>query len=365
MNPIQGQGRQFPQKWQNIAFFLELLAFRPNYGINRINGLQRPCGLAGLACKLRNMAAQVGYNGPTMTDLWSMARRHWKALVLSSLVAVLYRGVLWELAFEWWDNPDYSHGLLLPFVMAFLIWNRREQLAALSPAPRNLGLFIILGGLGLLFAGELGAEFFLTRVSLPVLVAGLILFFLGWGHMRLLMFPLGLFLLAIPLPAIIFYQITFPLQLLASRLGSSFLEATQVPVLREGNLIVLPNTTLEVVEACSGIRSLFTLTTLTILYGYFLERRVSLRLVLVALSVPLALFCNGLRIMGTGLLTVHISPEAAEGFFHTFSGWFLFSVALLSLFAVHKLIGLFVKDASAAIPKPAESPEEEGVHVTG
>jgi exosortase len=300
-----------------------------------------------------------------MTEVWSMARRQWKALVLSILIAVLYRGVLGELAFEWWDNPDYSHGLLLPFVIGFLVWNRREQLAAIAPAPHHLGLFLILGGLGLLFGGELGAEFFLTRISLPVLVTGLILFFLGWGHLRLLAFPLGLFLLAIPLPAIIFYQITFPLQILASRLGSSFLEATQVPVLREGNLIILPNTTLEVVEACSGIRSLFTLTTLTILYGYFLERRVSLRLVLVALSVPLALFCNGLRIMGTGLLTQYMSPEAAEGFFHTFSGWFLFSVALISLFAFHKLLGLFVKDVRIAIPKPTESRKEEEVHVTG
>ena len=234
---------------------------------------------------------------------------------LSVLVAFLYRGVLDELAFEWWDNPDYGHGLLLPFVIGFLIWNRREQLAAVAPAPHNLGLLIVVGGLGLLFAGELGAEFFLTRISLPVLATGLILFFLGWGHLRLLAFPLGLFLLAIPLPAIIFYQITFPLQILASRLGSSFLEVTQVPVLREGNLIILPNTTLEVVEACSGIRSLFTLTTLTILYGYFLERRVSVRFLLVALSVPLALFCNGLRIMGTGLLTQYISPEGSRGFF--------------------------------------------------
>jgi exosortase/archaeosortase family protein len=106
------------------------------------------------------------------------------------------------------------------------------------------------------------------------------------------------------------------------------------------------------------------LTTLTILYGYFLERRVSLRLVLVALAVPLALFCNGLRIMGTGLLTHHISPEAAEGFFHTFSGWFLFSVALISLFAIHKILGFFVKDVSVAIPKPTERRTEEGVHVT-
>jgi len=298
---------------------------------------------------------------------WSLARRHWKALAIAALVGLLYRSVLHELALQWWDDPDYSHGLLLPFVIALLVWTRREKLAATATAPSNLGLLVILGGLALLFAGELGAEFFLARLSLPVLATGLILFFLGWAHFRQLAFPLGLFLLAIPLPAIIFYQITFPLQILASRLGSSFLELWEVPVLREGNLIILPNTTLEVVEACSGIRSLFTLTTLTILYGYFLENRVSLRLVLVALSVPLALFCNGLRIMGTGVLTQYMSPEAAEGFFHTFSGWFLFSAALISIFAIHKVLRFFVRDLRIKIPdaKPVETPAEEEVGVTG
>ena len=316
------------------------------------------CGLMG----------GMEYTEPAMIgNSWSVAKRHWKALVLGVLVTILYRRVLYELALEWWDNPDYGHGLLIPFVIGFLIWNRRQQLAATVPAPRNLGLCVIVGGLGLLFAGELGAEFFLTRFSLPVLVTGLILFFLGWGHVRQLAFSLGIFLLAIPLPAIIFYQLTFPLQILASRLGSSFLEMLQVPVLREGNLIILPNTTLEVVEACSGIRSLFTLTTLTILYGYFLESRMSLRLVLVALSVPLALFCNGLRIMGTGVLTQYISPEAAEGFFHTFSGWFLFSIALMTIFAIHKVLGFFWKDHQVQLPdrtgNRAETAEKEEVHV--
>ena len=96
-------------------------------------------------------------------------------------------------------------------------------------------------------------------------------------------------------------------------------------------------------EACSGIRSLFTLTTLTILYGYFAESRIALRVILVGLSVPLALFCNGLRIMGTGVLTQYMNPQAAEGFFHTFSGWFLFVTALLSLFVIHKGFQLFTR----------------------
>jgi len=269
-------------------------------------------------------------------DLGSLAKRYYKALIVIIGLAILYRQILYELAQDWWNNPDYSHGLVLPFVTLWLIWRRREKLAATPSAPSNFGLLVMIGSLCLLFLGQLGAELFTTRVSLLFLLGGMVLFFFGWKHLRMVAFPLGLLLLAIPLPAIIFYQITFPLQLLASRLGSFFLETTRVPVLREGNVMVLPNVTLEVAEACSGVRSLFTLATLTILYGYLLEDGILLRLVLVALTVPLALFCNGLRIMGTGILAQYVTPEAAEGFFHTFSGWFIFLVALIILLAVHK-----------------------------
>jgi exosortase len=168
-------------------------------------------------------------------------------------------------------------------------------------------------------------------------IGGLVLFFFGWNHLKQTAFPLGILLLAIPLPAVIFYQITFPLQVVASKLGSFLLEVSRVPVLREGNVIILPNVTLQVAEACSGIRSLFTLCTLTILYGYLLEESTWLRISIVAFTIPLALFSNGLRIMGTGIMAQYVSPEAAEGFFHTFSGWIIFIIALVTLVSVHKL----------------------------
>ncbi|MBI4460999.1 MAG: exosortase [Acidobacteria bacterium] len=275
-------------------------------------------------------------------------KQNYRAGILTLATLALYAQVIRELFADWWTNPDYSHGLVLPFVAAYLMWRRREQWNRQSAAPSNIGLFGLFGGLGLLFLGELGAEFFLTRISLLVFLCGLVLFFFGWGHLRLATFPIALLLLAIPLPSVIFYQITFPLQLLASRLGAFMLEGSSVPVLREGNQIVLPNITLEVVEACSGIRSLFSLLTLTILYGYFFEARVWLRWVLIVLTVPLALFCNGLRITGTGLLTQYIDPAAAEGFFHGFSGWFIFIVALISLFAIHRLLTLFQRKVALA-----------------
>ena len=269
-----------------------------------------------------------------------MMRQYYKAFILAVGTAIVYWQVLQELSSDWWTNPDYSHGLVLPFVAFYLIWRRKEAYDQQPIAPSNFGLLVMVGGLGLLFLGELGAEYFITRVSLLVLLCGLILFFLGWGHLRIAAFPIAILLLAIPLPAVIFYQITFPLQLLASGLAAFLLEVSRVPVLREGNLIVLPNITLEVVEACSGIRSLFTLLTLTILYGYFLEKKMAIRFILIGLTVPLALFCNGLRIMGTGVLTQYVDPEAAENFFHLFSGWLIFLVALVSLLLIHRALAI-------------------------
>lgn len=284
-------------------------------------------------------------------NLVSLLKRYHAALIVGISLAVLYRSILLDLALDWWNDPNYSHGLVLPFITLWLIWRRKEKLAAIPRVPSNLGLIVMIGSLGLLFLGEVGAELFLTRISLLGFLGGLVLFFFGWKHLRLTAFPLALLLLAIPLPAVIFYQITFPLQVLASKLGSSLLEASRVPVLREGNVIFLPNITLEVAEACSGIRSLFTLATLTILYGYLAEDSLWMRLAVVAMTVPLALFSNGLRIMGTGILAQYVTPEAAEGFLHTFSGWFIFIVAMITLMAIHRCVAWIKK----AVEKKHES----------
>jgi exosortase len=142
----------------------------------------------------------------------------------------------------------------------------------------------------------------------------------------------------VPIPAIVFSQITFPLQILASKLSAWILPLFGVPVLREGNVITLPSMPLEVAEACSGIRSLLSLTTLAIMYGYLMEKRVSVRIVLALASIPIAVIANGFRIVGTGLLVQYWDPDKAEGFFHLFSGWLIFVVSLLMLFALHKAL---------------------------
>jgi len=189
-----------------------------------------------------------------------------------------------------------------------------------------------------LLAGSLGAELFVARFSLLFLLGGMLLFFAGWKMLRAVAFPLAFLALMIPLPAIIYNQVTFPLQLLASRLSSSWLELLGVPVLREGNVLVLPNYSLEVVEACSGIRSLMSLVALAVLYGYFVEKRPWVGITLVALMVPIAVASNAMRVMGAGVLTYWFGPQAAEGFFHSFQGWLIFVSAVACMLLVDWLL---------------------------
>lgn len=192
--------------------------------------------------------------------------------------------------------------------------------------------------LAILTVGVLGAELFLSRVSSVLLLGSLVVFFLGWHWLRQLLFPLSFLLLMIPIPAIVFNQITFPLQILASKTASLLLPWLGVPVLREGNVIRLPAMALEVAEACSGIRSLLSLMTLAIIYSYLLEKRIWVRAVLTLASIPIAVAANSLRIVGTGLLVQYWDAAKAEGFFHAFSGWLIFIVSLMLLFGLHQLL---------------------------
>jgi exosortase len=252
--------------------------------------------------------------------------------------ALLYRRVVGSLVDAWANDGNYSHGFLIVPLALYLAWERRDQLTQLARKPSYLGLLVALAGVCVLTAGTLGAELFLTRASMLVVLAGAIVFLLGWAHLRALAFPIAFLLLMIPIPALIFNQIALPLQLFASRFGEVVLTALGIPVLREGNVIVLAHTTLEVAEACSGIRSLVSLITLGVVYGYFVDSRWPVRAAIVASTIPVAIIANGLRVAGTGAAAQYYGPEAAQGFFHTFSGWVVFIVAFVAIFGVRALL---------------------------
>lgn len=269
----------------------------------------------------------------------SIAWWQWGVFVL--VLGWIYQDILVRLVEQWWNDPDFSHGFFVPLFSGYLLWQRRKRLSEIRAEPSGVGLLIMAGALITLVVGVLGAEMFLSRCSLLLLSAGLVIYFLGWGWFRAVLFPWAFLFLMVPIPKIIFNQITLPLQFLASRLAGSMLAVLGVPVLREGNIIHLPVMDLEVVEACSGIRSLVSLTTLALIYGYFLEPRTLRRIILAVAAVPIAVVANAMRIMGTGLMAQYWNPEKAEGFFHSFAGWVIFLLSLGMLFLAHGAMGLF------------------------
>lgn len=268
-----------------------------------------------------------------------MARRHVAAaLLLCAGVVWLYGGALSSLVQQWASDHDYSHGFFVLPLAAFFVWERRNALRRAPSQPSIWGLVLLGASLAMFLAGIFGAELFLTRISLIGVLAGAILFVWGRDQFRILLFPLAFLLLMIPLPAIIFNQIAFPLQLLASRVGESAIAGAGIPVLREGNVLHLANINLEVAEACSGIRSLVSLLMLAIVLGYFTEPRIGGRVALALAAIPIAIVANAARVAGTGVLSHWMGREAAEGFFHSFSGWLMFIVAFAGLLAVQRLI---------------------------
>jgi exosortase len=276
---------------------------------------------------------------------------HWRVLLLIVVVGLLYFPVLRELVQQWWDDSNYSHGFLVPVFCADVLWERRRKLSELAPKPSSAGLIVLLGSIAVLFLGSVGAELFLARVSLLGVIVGLLLFLHGWPMVKNLAFPLSVLLLMIPIPGVIYYQLVFPLQLLASQLAAAALQASHImPVFREGNILVLPSSQLEVAEACSGIRSLMSLLTIAVIYGYLSENRTWLRWLLCLLIVPIAVLSNSARVIFAAIGSEYIGMSVVEGTSHFLSGIFLFLVAIMMLMACHSLLRVLIRLVSGREP---------------
>jgi exosortase len=247
----------------------------------------------------------------------------------------LYFDVFRKLLSDWWVDENYSHGLLVPLISGYAIWQNRDRFEGLSLKPSSiLGWLGMIGAVVLLWGGTLGAELFTTRISLVAAIISLIFYFAGFQWLKHLSFPLVLLCLAIPIPSIIFTRISFPLQLLASDYAATVINWLDIPAFRNGNVIELAQMKLEVVEACSGIRSLMSLATLAVTYAYFTEPRWWRRILLIASVIPIAIFTNATRVTITGIMAHYRGEDAAQGFQHAFSGWLIFIVAMLMLLVV-------------------------------
>ncbi|RMH07495.1 MAG: exosortase/archaeosortase family protein [Nitrospirae bacterium] len=274
-------------------------------------------------------------------------------LTILGLLAVLYSEVLMALVRDWYDNPDYSHGFLVPLMSGYFVWERRHKLRNLPIRPNWWGGLLLACALGLFLLGTIGAELYTQRISLILVIAGLVLLLCGAQWLRQLMLPIGFLVFMVPLPAIVVNTIAFPLQIFAAQTAAFCLFNLGIPVLREGNLITLAGSTLEVAEACSGLRSLLALLTLGTVYGYFSQRVLWKRWLLLLLSIPIAIVANALRVTGTGILANTWGTEVAEGFYHTFEGWIVFVVAFVLLLGCGTILSRIGREVSMAERAPS------------
>jgi|SRR5215469_4415152 len=261
--------------------------------------------------------------------------------LLVATLLLLYSRVVMALVDQWLHDPDYSHGFLVPMLALWILWQQRRRLSELPAAPSWWGIPIVLAAMGLLVLGTLGAENFVSRVSLLIVIAGLVVHFCGWLRFRAALFAWLVLLLMIPLPAIISNRIVLPLQFISSGLATGFMDLCGIPVYREGNVIFLPSITLEVAEACSGIRSLMAMITLAVAYGYLLESKPWRRVALVLSAIPIAVVANSLRVMASGVLGQYWGHDKADGFYHVFSGLVIFSFSVLLLWILHTVLRKF------------------------
>lgn len=312
-------------------------------------------------------------------------KKLWQGLAISFAIAFAYATVLAKLFRDWWSDENYSHGLLIPFIIGYILWTQRDKLARTPARPwLSLGGAAVLLALLALWMGVAGAELYTQRLSLILLLSGIVVYFWGLRLLQLLLVPVALLFLAMPIPAIVFNRIAFPLQLFASRCAVWSMGMLGIPVLRQGNIIELKplnsfdTKKLEVVEACSGIRSLMTLVTLAVVFAYFTHlpsddgpksgKRFGWfrsywfwrAVIIVGSAVPIAILTNAFRVSGTGVLAHYYGTAIADGFFHSFSGWAVYIVAFIMLFGIGMILDRF-KPAQADARQSFErkSPEPD------
>lgn len=249
-----------------------------------------------------------------------------KAVIYAALLFGLYHSAF-SYMLKLWDKPQYNYCYFIPFVVLYLIWEKRRELLALPSQASWKGMFLLVPGILFFWLGELGGEYFTLYLSFWLVLGGMVWTELGWQKFKTIGFALFMILTMFPLPVFLYNKISVKLQLLSSKLSVSLMQLYGMSVHREGNIIDLAFTKLQVVEACSGLRSLMSLVVLGLLLAYFFRDRLWKRVLLVLSVIPVSICANAVRLALTGILHASYGSRVAEGFFHGFSGWVVFCLA--------------------------------------
>ena len=259
---------------------------------------------------------------------------------------LIFIGVLfnfWEvwkgLYVQWMNNDDFSYGLLLPLIAFYLVWEKRKDLVTISPKHDLRGIMLMIVSIGLYIIGELGAELYVKRFGIIMLCISSVWWLYGLELLRRLLFPLMLLFLMLPLPGMIYRNVTFTLQILSSTISAEMLNALGYLTYREGNIIDMGFGQFQVVEACNGLRFIMPMLTVGFIFAFIKPKIWWKRLVLIGITIPLAMLTNVSRIMGTGILAKHFGAGIAKGFFHDFSGWVVFMIT----FSIFYLVAYILK----------------------
>lgn len=261
----------------------------------------------------------------------------WYALPFVLLVAV-YLPTLLDLIADWWNDNNYSHGFLIPVVSGYLLWKKRGELARVPLAVNPRGLAVVIFGMLLFVAANGGAEYFTLRVSMVVTLIGLIYYLFGGPIVRKCWFELFFLLFMIPIPYVIYFAATFPMQLLASKITAAVLNLIGMGVVRQGNIIHIQGYSLEVAEACSGMRSLVSLLALGALYAYLTQKRFTAQAILFLSTIPIAVLANVFRVFVTSLLAYTVTDEVTQEPLHSLMGLSVFVVSFVMMFLVGQIL---------------------------
>ncbi len=259
--------------------------------------------------------------------------------LLCVLLAMVYQAIVPAMVKDWYRDDNYSHGFLVPLIAGYLLFQRKEALCSAEVKPCFWGLPLLLAGVAQLLLGWLATEYFNMRASLVIILCGVTLFWFGREVFRVVRAPLLYLLLMVPIPYIIYDALAFPLKLFVTKVSVWSLKLLGIIVWSEGNILMFPNVTLEVADACSGLRSIMSLFALSVAFALLFHKSMRNRLIVVGLTIPLAVFCNMLRVIGTGVLAQFYGSAAAEGFFHEFAGLLVFLTAVAALFGA----GMFLR----------------------
>ena len=270
-----------------------------------------------------------------MTMQKALSTTYIKIALLAASFLILFNQTVLKLIHDWSIDPNYSHGFLIPFITAYMIWHKRKALSQTPVKPNTWGLVIVGGGMFMHIVGNVGSELFTMEVAIIVTLYGLSVFLLGWPITKQITIPLAYLLFMVPIPAIIWYKIAFPMKLFASAIAESVVQGIGIPILREGNILHLANTTLEVADACSGLRSLTSLLALGGAFAFISPLPVISKWVLFLSAVPIAIVVNIVRLVITAILAQKYGAQVAQGFLHEMSGILVFVVAFILLYLVY------------------------------